>query len=271
MAGVPRLQVAGLAQEAAIDLLLSSLPEPIDPAAAAQIAVATGGNPLALIDLAGELSVKRLSEAGLADEPIPVGPRLEAYYLRRVRLLTEAEQLWLLVAAADSTGNVDLIQATGTALGLPASAGDAAEAAGLVELSMTVRFRHPLVRSAVYGAAPGGERRRVHAALAAAAADLGMVELEAWHAAKATLGTDAAVADRLERVADLAGTTGCRRLPGERAGPGLGADAGGDAQVRPAGLRGGGGPGGRRGPARREHARRGRRAAGSTRCRPDGC
>ena len=208
MAGVPRLRVAGLAQEAAVGLLLSSLPEPIDPAAAAQIAVATGGNPLALIDLADELSVKRLTEAGLADEPIPVGPRLEAFYLRRVRLLTDDEQLWLLVAAADSTGNVDLIRAAGTALGLPASAGDAAEAAGLVELSVTVRFRHPLVRSAVYGAAPGSERRRVHAALAAAAADLGRVELEAWHAAKATLGTDAAVADRLERVADLAGQRG---------------------------------------------------------------
>ena len=40
----------------------------------------------------------------------------------------------------------------------------------------------------MYGAAHGAERRRVHAALAAAAADLGTVELEAWHAAKATLG-----------------------------------------------------------------------------------
>ena len=208
MAGVPRLWVAGLEQEAAVHLLLSSLPEPIEPAAAAQIAIATGGNPLALIDLAGELSVKRLAEAGLADEPIPVGPRLEAFYLRRVRLLPDDEQLWLQVAAADSTGNVDLIRAAGTALGLPASAGEAAEAAGLVDLSVTVRFRHPLVRSAVYGAAPGSERRRVHAALAAAAADLGRLELEAWHAAKATLGTDAAVAARLERVADLAGLRG---------------------------------------------------------------
>ena len=55
---------------------------------------------------------------------------------------------------------------------------------------------------------PGVERRRVHTALASAAADLTMVELEAWHAAKATLGTDAGVADRLERVADLAGRRG---------------------------------------------------------------
>ena len=48
----------------------------------------------------------------------------------------------------------------------------------------------------------------MHGALSAAADDLGLVELEAWHAAKATMGTDPQVADRLERVADLAGSRG---------------------------------------------------------------
>ncbi len=68
-------------------LLQSALPEPIDPAAAAQIATATGGNPLALLDLASELDARRLTESSLADEPIPVGHTLEAFYLRRVRHL----------------------------------------------------------------------------------------------------------------------------------------------------------------------------------------
>ena len=68
-------------------LLQSALPEPIDPAAAAQIATATGGNPLALLDLASELDARRLTESSLADEPIPVGHHLEAFYLRRVRHL----------------------------------------------------------------------------------------------------------------------------------------------------------------------------------------
>ena len=48
----------------------------------------------------------------------------------------------------------------------------------------------------------------MHRALSLAAADLPLVELEAWHASKATLGTDPEVADRLERVADLAGQRG---------------------------------------------------------------
>ena len=112
------------------------------------------------------------------------------------------------MAAADSTGDLALIGAAGVALGVAEDASEAAEAAGLVELGVEARFRHPLVRAAAYGAAKGSQRRAVHAALATAASDLGLVELEAWHAAKATLGTDAAVADRLERVADLAGLRG---------------------------------------------------------------
>ncbi|MEU4295568.1 AAA family ATPase [Kribbella sp. NPDC026596] len=208
MAGVTTLGLAGLAPDSAIRLLVSSLPEVIDPAAAAQIAAATGGNPLALIDLANELSIKQLTESSFADEPFPVGHHLEAFYLRRIRHLPPDLQQWLLIAAADSTGNVDLIRAAGQELDLPESAGDAAEAAGLVVLSPSARFRHPLVRSAAYNAAQGGQRRRIHGALSVASGRLGLLELEAWHAAKATLGLDAVVADRLERVADLAGRRG---------------------------------------------------------------
>ncbi|WP_432476928.1 AAA family ATPase [Nocardioides sp. GXQ0305] len=208
MTGVPTLRLDGLPQEAAVRLLTSRLPEPIDPAVAAQIAASTGGNPLALTDLAVELSAARLAEAGFAEEPVPVGHHLQAHYLGRVRQLTDHQQRWLLVAAADSTGNLDMIRAAAETLGLPPSAGEEAEAAGLVELDVSVRFRHPLVRAAVYGAARGADRRRVHAALAAAAAGLDASALEAWHAAKATLGTDADVADRLESVADLAGRRG---------------------------------------------------------------
>ena len=78
----------------------------------------------------------------------------------------------------------------------------------MVEIGHAVRFRHPLVRAAVYNAAPGVDRRRAHDALSGAAAELNLPELEAWHAAKAQVGTNPAVADRLERVADRAGRRG---------------------------------------------------------------
>ena len=208
LAGIPVLHLPGLKSDAAASLLQSALPEPIDPAAAAQIAIATGGNPLALLDLASELDARRLTESSLADEPIPVGHHLEAFYLRRVRHLDPDLQLWLLVAAADSTGNVDLIRSAAKELGVGDVLGEGAELAGLVTLDGTVEFRHPLVQSAVYNSAPGPDRRRVHRALSLAAGDHALVELEAWHASKATLGTDPEVADRLERVADLAGQRG---------------------------------------------------------------
>lgn len=208
LAGVPALSLAGLEAEWATRLLSASLPEPMDPAAAGQVIAATGGNPLALVDLAAELSVRRLTEVSLADEPLPIGHHLETLYLRRIRHLAPDLQTWLLIAAADSTGNLDLIRAAGQWWGLPDDPVDEAESAGLVELEPTITFRHPLVRSAAYNAVQGAQRRRAHRALAAAAEQLGLAEVEAWHAAKATLGTDADVADRLERVADAAGRRG---------------------------------------------------------------
>ncbi|WP_344812520.1 LuxR family transcriptional regulator [Microlunatus aurantiacus] len=208
LAGLPALRLGGLAPGPAVALLSRSLDSSIDPVAAARIARAIGGNPLALIDLAHELSVAELTASSLADEPLPVGHRLVEHYVRQVRLLPGSVRTWLLIAAADSTGNLELIGRAARQVGIAASAGDAADQARLVDLGQVIRFRHPLVRAAVYNAASGTERRRAHGALSAAAADLGLSDLEAWHAAKAQVGTNAAVARRLERVADRAGQRG---------------------------------------------------------------
>jgi tetratricopeptide (TPR) repeat protein len=67
-----------------------------------------------------------------------------------------------------------------------------------------VSFRHPLIRSAVYGAAPFAERRDVHEALALALADEERADRRAWHRAAARAAPDAEVADELERTADVA-------------------------------------------------------------------
>lgn len=206
--GVPELRLVGIDTTSSVSLLRRSLSTPVDPAVAATVATATGGNPLALIDLAEEMTALELGRRRLADEPVPIGPRLEAHYLQRVRRAGPSVSEWMLVAAAAATGSVEFVDAAALRLGVDESARDRAEHAGLVDLRTTVRFRHPLVTSAVYNAATGVQRRRVHRALADAADDLGLVELEAWHAARSILGTDAEVADRLERSADTAARRG---------------------------------------------------------------
>ncbi|MFE6236135.1 AAA family ATPase [Cellulosimicrobium sp. NPDC057862] len=208
LTGLPQLVLAGLDLEAATRLLNRSVQRPLAPPAALAIARATGGNPLALVDLAGEVLVHELPDLGISTEPIPIGQHLEEHYVRRVRQADAYVQQWVLIAAADSTGNVDLVSEAASVLGLETGDADRAELAGLVVLTPVVRFRHPLVRSAVYNAASGAERRQVHRALARAAHRQGLVEAEAWHSARGVVGTDDAVADRLAHTADLAARRG---------------------------------------------------------------
>ena len=207
-AGVPTLDIDGLDPLSAAQLLGRSTSEPIDPFLATRIAEETGGNPLALIDLARELTARQLVQSSIAPVPTPVGARLERHYLQRMGSLAPVAQAWLGVAAAESSGEAVLIERAATLLGLPADAASDAEHAGLASVRDTVVFRHPLVRAAVYNAMPAAERRRVHAALRDVADDLGRDDLAVWHAAAAVVGTDEAVAARMEAAADHAGGRG---------------------------------------------------------------
>lgn len=93
-------------------------------------------------------------------------------------------------------------------LGIPESAARTGESEELLVLSPRVVFRHPLVRSAVYGAAGLNERREVHRARAEATDPEIDPDRRAWHRAQAAATPDEDVAAERERSAARAQARG---------------------------------------------------------------
>jgi DNA-binding CsgD family transcriptional regulator len=166
------------------------------------------GNPLALVELAGELTAAELSGAVPLGWPLRFGGRLEELYLARIRALPAGTRMLLLVAAADPSGDPALVYQAAGRLGAGPEAGEAAGTGRLVSWQPQVRFRHPLIRSAAYYAAPADQRRRAHAALAAVTDPAAYPDRRAWHQAEAADGPDEQVAADLEHSAGRAQARG---------------------------------------------------------------
>ena len=204
LAGLQELTVGGLAEEAAQELLAASAGAQVDRQVSFRIAADTAGNPLALVELAAELTAAELSGAEPLDWPLRFGGRLEELYRSQVRALPGSTQTLLLLAATDPTGEPALIWNAARNLGIDPEAGEAAGVERLVSWEPRVRFRHPLIRSAVYYAAPAAARRGAHQALAAVTDPEVDPDRRAWHLAEAAAGPDEQVAAELERSADRA-------------------------------------------------------------------
>ncbi|WP_030674244.1 LuxR family transcriptional regulator [Streptomyces rimosus] len=168
----------------------------------ARILDQAGGNPLALAELARAAGVHGTATPLPSAGPLPLTERLERLFAGRLDSLpAPTTRALLLLAAMDSADSALAVPAG------PAEAGDAvwlpAEEAALVRRTgRDVRFRHPLVRAAVYHSAPSAARRAAHRTLAERLRD--EPDRRAWHLAAACPGPDADVAAELERTAGRA-------------------------------------------------------------------
>jgi DNA-binding CsgD family transcriptional regulator len=202
--GLPSLRVDGLPVDEARELLQSVISEPLDVIVADRVVADTRGSPLALVELAGELTAAQIASGAINAEPFPIGRRLEDHFLRQVRALPAETQRLLLIASAEGSGDRAVVTSAAELLAVEPEAAEPAEVAGLLTSHPTIGFRHPLVRAAVYGAATTTERRRTHEALAAAAAGAADQDRQAWHLGLAADRPDEAVASQLEEAAGRA-------------------------------------------------------------------
>ncbi len=203
--GLPGLRVTGLEPEAAGALLDQHAPVPLAPEVRARLVAGMAGNPLALMELPRSLNHAELTGAELLPEPLPLSARVEEAFLARARLLPEATQTMLLVAAADEGEELPTVVRASASLGVPLQALDAAELAGLVSIrGQGLAFRHPLTRSAIYHGASVSQRRAAHEALAGALPGEREADRRAWHRAAAAVEPDAGIAADLERAAERA-------------------------------------------------------------------
>jgi DNA-binding CsgD family transcriptional regulator len=200
-AGLPELAVRALGDTAA-RRVLEAHAAGLSTAEREDILRAARGNPLALTELPIELPIELPAgrPAGAGRGPGALTDRLESAFAGRVARLPGPARDAVLIAAVDSADEVPEILAAASMLAarpLNADVLAAAAAAGLLRLDETrLCFRHPLIRSAILGAATPARTMAAHAALAEVLAD--QPYRRTWHRAQSVTGPDDEVADELE-------------------------------------------------------------------------
>jgi predicted ATPase len=181
LARFPELRVKPLGRRDARTLLESVLAARLDESVLERIVAETGGNPLALLELPRGLTPGQLAGGFGLPAALPLSTGIEQSFTRRLARLPRDARRLLLLAAAEPVGDLALLWRAAQQLGIPETAAQAVESEGFLMLDGAVVFRHPLVRSAVYGAAEPNERREAHRALADATDPQLDPDRRAWH------------------------------------------------------------------------------------------
>jgi DNA-binding CsgD family transcriptional regulator len=204
-AHLPTLHVERLSASGAARLLDFTAPE-LHPVSRARVLAESSGNPLALVELGRSMG---RSGEHLSPPSATLTARLERAFASRLRDLTQDSRAALLAAALDSRASLDEIaRSSGAGIESLQPAVDA----DLVEIADDgVRFRHPLIRSAIRQAASAQQLREMYRALAEVVAD---PERQLWHHAMAAKGPDENIASALEQHGRLAAARGAVTVAG---------------------------------------------------------
>jgi DNA-binding CsgD family transcriptional regulator len=201
---LPEIHVEPLSDTASADLLVSVAPD-LDIQTRGLILDEALGNPLALLELPRALRLQGTDGREGALRSILLTDRLERTFSAQAGRLPRLTQAALLFIALDNDPTVgDVLGATRKQVGEDVTVDILQPAVdeGLISVAgSTVRYRHPLMRSALDQAATAGQRRSAHLVFAEVIAD---PDRRAWHRAKAVLGEDEGAAADLEITAGRA-------------------------------------------------------------------
>ncbi len=202
-AGLAEIHLDGLDERAA-QALLDHLAPGLDRPVRDRLLSDADGNPLALAELA------TCQPPATADPPIaatmaarPLTDRLRQAFAAQAADLPAGTRCVLLVAAADEQAAIgELLGAASVVAGsaITVDALGPAVVAGLIEVERTrLRFRHPLMRLALYQSATVADRQAAHTALADVL--VGRPDDRVWHEAAASLAPDERLAAALDATA----------------------------------------------------------------------
>ncbi|MPY46722.1 AAA family ATPase, partial [Streptomyces phyllanthi] len=197
---IPTVQVGGLAPEDCAALLHGGDRE-VTPAVLAELVRISGGNPLALSEIAAGLTPgQACGEDPLLDPP-SLGHHLERAWAARIDELPETARRALVVLAASRSKAAGPLRKALEAAGLSLDALSPAEEDGLITATADgLDFHHPVLRPLVLRRAPLAQRFAAFAALA----EVSTGPLHAWYRASASAGPDEEAAAALDEAAQEA-------------------------------------------------------------------
>ncbi|MDN3356408.1 AAA family ATPase [Actinomadura sp. DC4] len=209
LAGIARLPLPPLEETASAEVLADRCPVGVAEDLSAGLTELTGGNPLALVEVAAALTPGQLSGEEPPPETLPPGSRLRAVYRRRFfRLSPDARRLALLAVADDRLDGRTLTRAA-LADRLDLRELEAVRAWGLVRVDgESISVPSPVIRSALYADAPLSERNLVHELLAQVLDDDRQRARRVWHRAALAGEADDGLAAELSEAAAEAAAAG---------------------------------------------------------------